>query len=156
MQVNTAHEEYQCIETLHWRHRELDGGSNHQAHNWLLNRLFGRRSKKTPKLRVTGLFVGNSPVTGDFPANWASNAENVSIWWRHHECVKHNQSVCIYHGVHAVENTLNVLMHCAVARPWLYPCLQCISSLLTIGALLFDLSSKVWNVFILQNVPVIV
>ena len=36
------------------------------------------------KLRVTGLCVGNSPVTGEFPALRASNAENVSIWWRHH------------------------------------------------------------------------
>ena len=24
-------------------------------------------------------------VTGEFPAQMASNAENVSIWWRHHE-----------------------------------------------------------------------
>ena len=43
-----------------------------------------RRSKKTPKLRVAGLCVGNSPVIGEFPAQRASNAENVSIWWRHH------------------------------------------------------------------------
>ena len=42
-----------------------------------------RRSKKTSKLRVTGLCEGNSPVTGEFPAQMASNAENVSIWWRH-------------------------------------------------------------------------
>ena len=27
---------------------------------------------------------GNSPGTGEFPAQMASNAENVSIWWRHH------------------------------------------------------------------------
>ena len=27
----------------------------------------------------------NSPGTGEFPAQMASNAENVSIWWRHHE-----------------------------------------------------------------------
>ena len=33
---------------------------------------------------VTGLCVGNSPGTGEFPAQMASNAENVSIWWRHH------------------------------------------------------------------------
>ena len=39
--------------------------------------------KKT-KLRVTGLYAGNSPGTGEFPAQMASNAENVSIWWRHH------------------------------------------------------------------------
>ena len=31
--------------------------------------------KKTPKLRVTGLCEGNSPVTGEFPAQRASNAE---------------------------------------------------------------------------------
>ena len=40
--------------------------------------------KKTSKLRVTGLCAGNSSVTGEFPAQRASNAENVSIWWRHH------------------------------------------------------------------------
>ena len=43
------------------------------------------RSKKTFKLRVTGLCAGNSPGSGEFPAQMASNAENVSIWWRHHE-----------------------------------------------------------------------
>ena len=45
-----------------------------------------RRSKKTLQLRVAGLCAGNSPVTGEFPAQMASNAENVSIWWRHHDC----------------------------------------------------------------------
>ena len=34
---------------------------------------------------VSGLCEGNSPVTGEFPAQRASNAENVSIWWRHHD-----------------------------------------------------------------------
>ena len=55
------------------------------SHDCLLNRLVRRRSKKTSKLLVTGLCVGNSPVTGEFPAQMANNAENVSIWWRHHE-----------------------------------------------------------------------
>ena len=41
--------------------------------------LFKRRSKKISKLSVTGLYDGNSPVTGDFPAQMVSNAENVSI-----------------------------------------------------------------------------
>ena len=50
----------------------------------LLNCFFKLRSKKTSKLRVTGLCAGNSPVTGEFPAQMASNAENVSVWWRHH------------------------------------------------------------------------
>ena len=61
----------------------LDGVSNHQLHDCLLNRLFRRRSKKTSKLRVTGLCERNSPVTVEFLAQMASNAENVSIWWRH-------------------------------------------------------------------------
>ena len=69
---------------LRWRHNDHDGVSNHQPHHCLLNCLFGRRSKKTSKLRVTGLCAGNSPGTGEFPAQMASNAENVSIWWRHH------------------------------------------------------------------------
>ena len=47
--------------TLHWRHNDHDGVSNHQPHGCLLSRLFRRRSKKTSKLRVTGLCLGNSP-----------------------------------------------------------------------------------------------
>ena len=72
-------------DTLRWRHNGHDGVSNHQPHHCLVNRLFGCRSKKISKLRVTGLCAGNSPGTGEFPAQMASNAENVSIWWRHHE-----------------------------------------------------------------------
>ena len=73
---------------LQWRHNERDGVSNHQPHHCLLNCLFRRRSKKTSKLHVIGLCAGNSLVTSEFPTQMASNAENVSIWWRHHECVK--------------------------------------------------------------------
>ena len=69
---------------LQWRHNEPDSVPNHQPYGCLFNCLFKRRSKKTPKLRVTGLCAGNSPGTGEFPAQMASNAEDVSIWWRHH------------------------------------------------------------------------
>ena len=72
------------IPTLYWRQIGRDSVSNHQPHDCLLNRLFRRRSKKTPKLRVTGLCAGNSPGT----AQMARNTENVSIWWRHHEIAK--------------------------------------------------------------------
>ena len=70
--------------SLQWRHNEHHGVSNHQRHHCLLNCWYRPRSKKTSKLRVTGLCAGNSPVTGEFPAQKASKAENVSIWWRHH------------------------------------------------------------------------
>ena len=39
--------------------------------------------RKHQKFRVTGLCAGNLPGTGEFPAQMASNAGNVSIWWRH-------------------------------------------------------------------------
>ena len=71
------------ILSLQWRHNGRDGVSNHQPRDCLLNHLFGCRSKKTSKLRLTGLCAGNSLGTGEFPAQMASNAENVSIWWRH-------------------------------------------------------------------------
>ena len=51
-------------------HRHLD---DHQPLGCLLNRLFRHRSKKTSKLRVTGLREGNLPVAGDFPSQRASN-----------------------------------------------------------------------------------
>ena len=73
------------LATLQLHPNGCDGVSNHQSHDCLLNRLFRHRSKKTTKLRVTYLCAGNSRVTGDFPAQISSNAENVSIWWRHHE-----------------------------------------------------------------------
>ena len=78
------------LHTLQWRYYECDGVWNHRRLDCLLNRLFRRRTKKTSKPRVTGLCEGNPPVTvtGGFPSQSASNAENVSIWWRHHELVQ--------------------------------------------------------------------
>ena len=73
--------------TLQWRHIERDGVSNHQPHDCLLNRLFRRRSKKTAKLRVTGLLCeGNSSVTDGFPSQ---NGQ-----WRRHVNKGHWLSVC--------------------------------------------------------------
>ena len=79
------------IVSLRWRHNGHDGVSNHQPHHCLLNRLFGCRSNKTSKLHVTGLCAGKSPGAGEFPTQMASNAENISIWWRHHVIGFHNQ-----------------------------------------------------------------
>ena len=72
------------IYSLHWRHNGRDGVSNHQPPDCFLNCLFRHKPKKTSKLRATGLCEGNSPVTGELPAQRVSNAENASIWWRHH------------------------------------------------------------------------
>ena len=63
--------------TLQWRYNERDGVLNHRHLYCLLKRLFKRRSKKTSKLRVTGLCGGrpvDSPLIGPvtrkmFPLN---------------------------------------------------------------------------------------
>ena len=68
--TGVSHWEWCCL-----HHRHLD---------CLLNPLSRRASKKPRKLRISDLYEGNSRVAGDFPAQRASNAENVSICWRHH------------------------------------------------------------------------
>ena len=72
-----------------WHHNRCDGVSNQGRLDCLLNRLFGRRSKKTSKLCVTVLCEGNPPVTGGFPSQRASNTENVSIQQQHHDPFYH-------------------------------------------------------------------
>ena len=67
-----------------WRHNESDSVLNHQPDDCLLKRVFTSRSMDTSKPLVTSLCEGNSLVTDEFPAQMASKAENVSIWWRHH------------------------------------------------------------------------
>ena len=52
--------------------------------------VYSAQIKETSKLRVTSLCAGNSPMTGEFPAQMASNKENVSIWWRHHATITMN------------------------------------------------------------------
>ena len=124
---------------LRWRHNGLDSVSNHQPPGCLLNRLFKRKSKKTSKLRVTGLCAGNSPGTGEFSAQMASYAENVSIWWRHHAIMNLMRAYEISFGVQCqtlflsaaklcVSFILHMLYHCAVPR---YHVLPWVTSVLT-------------------------
>ena len=85
LSVNRMHNQLLiCIVSLQWWHNERDGDSNHRGLHCLLNRLFRHKSKETSKLRVTGLCEGKPPLTGGFPSQRASDAENVSIWWCHH------------------------------------------------------------------------
>ena len=43
--------------------------------------------RKHQSSALLAICAGNSPGTGEFPAQMASNAKNVSIWWRHHEAM---------------------------------------------------------------------
>ena len=79
-----VHLSYKIQQNINYGDIIMSAISNHRHLAYLLNRLFRRRSKKTSKLRVMGPCAGNSPVAGEFPSQRTSNAENVSIWWRHH------------------------------------------------------------------------
>ena len=96
---------------LRWRHNGRDSVSNHQPHDCLLNHLFRRRSKKTSKLRITGLCASNSPGT----AQMASNADNVSIWWRLHarsQWGTSSQRNAVSHRLGATLKSALVMLHC--------------------------------------------
>ena len=82
---------WSAIAKFQWRHNGRNGVSNHQPHNYLLNRLFKHRLKKTSKLRVTDLCEGNWPVTEELLTQRASNAEHVPIWWSHHDILSTNE-----------------------------------------------------------------
>ena len=56
-----------------------------RINEWGNNREADQRKHQS----VIGLCEGNSPVTSEFPAQRASNAENVSILWRHHGMAMH-------------------------------------------------------------------
>ena len=101
---------------LQWRHNDHDSVSNHQPYGCLLNRLFRRRSKKTSKLRVTGFCVWNSPETGKFPAQRASNAENfpfdgVIMIPLSADVLIHNSARALFLSLYAKWYHLPILLH---------------------------------------------
>ena len=102
--------------TLQWRRNERDGASNHRCLNCLLNRLLRRRSKKISKLCGIGLCERNSSGTGEFHAQRASNAENVSIWWRHHEDISWRMFTLLHPSlflidIYSVTQNCRILYH---------------------------------------------
>ena len=71
---------------LQRRHNEHDGVSDHQPHDCFLKRLFRQKNQRKHQSSASLAFMwGIHRSTGEFPAQSASNAENVPIWWRHHE-----------------------------------------------------------------------
>ena len=69
---------------LQWRHNDHDSVSNHQPHGCLLSRFIRAQIKENIKAPRHWPLCGEFTGPGDFPAQRASNAENVSVWWRHH------------------------------------------------------------------------
>ena len=96
---------------LQWRHNDHFGVLNHRLLDCLLNRLFRRRSRKTSKFLDAGLW-GVPPVTGGFPLQRASYAENVFIWWRH---------PCILGNTYLAEKfIINTCIYTTIKQLWMY------------------------------------
>ena len=83
MQTNSCKDQLWNV-LLQWRHNGCDAVSNYRRLDCLFNRLFRRRSKKTSKLRVTGLCEGLHRWPVNSPNKGPVTRKNVSIWWRHH------------------------------------------------------------------------
>ena len=73
------------VTTWLWRHNESDGVPIAGVSMVCPTICSGADESYTSKLRVTGLSEGNPSVTSGFPSQRDSNAENVSVWWRHHQ-----------------------------------------------------------------------
>ena len=107
--------------TLQWRHNERDSVSNHQPHQCLLI-VYSSADHRKHQSSASLAFV-RGPVNS--PHKFASNAENVSIWWRHHETVVGRQQaqrpVFVY-----IWMDINVFDAFAIITIW------------------FKMSSKIW------------
>ena len=47
------------------------------------SKVYSSKQQKHQNFALLALCEGNPPVTGEFPQQMASNAESVSMWWRH-------------------------------------------------------------------------
>ena len=73
------------LNTLQWRHNLSDGVSNHIVSIVYSTVCLDSDQRNHQGSATLAICEGNSPVTGEFPLQRASNVENASIWWRHHE-----------------------------------------------------------------------
>ena len=72
------------VNHLQWRNNACNGVSNHWRLDRLLNHCSGADQRKHQS-SASLAFGGNSPVTGEYPVQMASNTENVSNWLRRHD-----------------------------------------------------------------------
>ena len=116
------------------------------ASSLFTQRLFRRRSNKTSKLRVTSLCAGNSPVTGEFPAQMASNTENVSIWWRHHGSSRINtgSSINCLHFYWFWFNTTWTMFLKSTQEHYIYLCF-CLTTQLLCGVTKGTKPQQLWS-----------
>ena len=70
--------------TSQWRHNGCDSVSKSPASRLFTQPFIQTQIKENIKAPCHWPLCGEFTGTGEFPAQMASNAENVSIWWRYH------------------------------------------------------------------------
>ena len=106
--------------TLRWRHNGHHSVSNHRSLGCLFYTLFKPTSKKTSRPALLVLCEENSPLTGEFSSQRTSNAENVSIWWRHN--VPPEISICLWNLIwNGASRPLASLMTISCILGWPIP-----------------------------------
>ena len=99
---------YSCayhLSALQWCHNgRLNMASQITSLTIVYSTVYSGADQRKYQICVTGLWAGKSPVTGEFPSQRASNAENVSIWWRHHASVRTS-------GYHSVYRSIGTSTH---------------------------------------------
>ena len=118
---------------------EHNGVSNHWCLECFLIRLFMRRSKKTSKLRITGLYDGNPPVAGAFPL--AKGQKRVSLYFITLELFREIGSKI---AIHSIEASANGLAHWARKHAVLYQ-MSSFENSLRPDNILITLKMKVWT-----------
>ena len=75
------------MKTSQWRHNERDRvASQITSLTIVYSTVYSGVDQRKHQRSALLAFVRriHASVTGEFPAQKASNAENISIWWRHH------------------------------------------------------------------------
>ena len=82
--VTTTKPHCSSLIVLQWRHNEGDGVSNRWCVDCLLSHLFRRRSKKTSKLRVSGICEGRPLICNEPNQIWFALgcSDNIRVCWR--------------------------------------------------------------------------
>ena len=100
--------------SLQWRYNERDGVSNHKPRNCLLTQVFIQaRLKENIKALCHWPLCGEVSRWRWISRTKVSDAENVSIWWRHHVKWDRRQSLRptiapLYGGVNLLDTVKNI------------------------------------------------
>ena len=139
--INTGNFNKLLTSTLQRRHHERKGVSNHRRLDCLLNDLSRRRSKKTSKLRVTGLCHGNDRWPVDSPHKGPGTRKMFPF-----DYVIMNFDEVLYMGVNkGVPLTADIHLLCIIiykSIPYKQKAIRCLANLTLNGTLTLSIHDQ--------------